>query len=383
MTHSRRAILTLLTGCLLLGSGLASCGSEGSEGAEESTLPVGFTARSVAGEVATAGARGVLKTDGAGAWSDGEEICVNAIYYRLPNTDLGEQFMYNNAVTAAVADGTTSWSYTPVKYWPQTGVVEFYAVSPRSVVTHPMLSTQTFYRHDAMIRVNEARYALQAHAKPMPALPTDAETYDDATRQPDLMFAYCADRTKPAVDEKVNFLFTHAAMAVRFFFGTADLAGGYYNLVIHRLALMDILPAGRVTAFPITPTDNSRLRYEWDYTGEPHRDTYVQTVDATWVGAYPGRAVTPHGTLINSGDKVFIIPPQSFSEGSGAALALDYSYTLSSGEKVTYRSIFYVDHEPAAGQCLDIYLNFAYSAIGFTVKVSDWTTIESAVINAD
>lgn len=384
-----KSIYATVTSCILIGCSLTSCGGEE---VQDTTVAIDFAATASPG-VQVPASRGPIKSAGTDVWSNGDVICVNAIYYRNPNNDLGEQFMYNNAVTAAVTPAAggnpavTTWSYSPVKYWPQQGVVDFYAVSPYAVVSDAMLSNLILYHRERHDRVINAHYDLRAPQKPMPATAADAGTYSDATLQPDLMFAHAPDLSKPGVNDRVNFSFTHAAMAVRFWLGTAKLEGRYTNLHINRVALLDIIPSGYVTAYSLAgSSDNPRLRYEWDYTSERIRSTYVQSIDndkGLWVTTNTGSGEVTLNRLINPEERIFVIPPQTFTPATGASIAIDYSYTSSANELVQRRSIFHVEHVPAAGQILDIYLNFAFTAIEATVKVSDWTTIESAVINAD
>lgn len=116
----------LFVGSLALLAFMASCSSSnddltgGAPSLNESSVPITFG--SYLGRTATsrAGATGVqttatLATNGFGLFA-----------YYTDNSSYGTSstpnFMYNTKVTGTTKEGTTSWSYTPLRYWPnETG----------------------------------------------------------------------------------------------------------------------------------------------------------------------------------------------------------------------------------------------------------------------
>lgn len=332
---------------------------------------------------------------GSNPWNEGDQFVVNAHYYSSAITTLAQQFMEDQSVTFHVTTNgwdnsrTTRWEYSPLKYWPQQGYVDFFAAYPKDYVEHNM-DRQRLFHEDASGRVISTRFYLD---KPIAGVPngetvkredgTDHEikTYSDAIEQWDLMFSHRPHLSKPDVTTPVRFRFSHAEMAVRFFVRTLDMSsiGG---LVIKQISLNNIHTGGTITAFDATDwqayysefpgapgietstagaTTPVRLDYTWDWTGNDPlspdiRDTYTQTMDFVWYDGEP----KPNGTQVNPGEKVFIIPPQCLGEDSGSSITVEYIITDIGHLQTYYTSTFNVDICGEPGKIVNIYLNLDY-----------------------
>lgn len=170
-------------------------------------------------------------------WISGDVMTVNALYYFDSMTLLGQQFMHNQDITAAVNGSAASWSYAPVKYWPNQGYLDFYAQYPSVqkladiVLPTNGLSSLRYWHESPLDTVLTFRYYALPAAKAAP-MPNDmdypiedkpvTDVFNDAKSQPDLMFAHHPHLSKPAVSSKVDFSFTHAMMGVRFWIKGLD-----------------------------------------------------------------------------------------------------------------------------------------------------------------
>lgn len=356
-----------------------------------------------------------------GPWANGDQFVVNALYYHSVTTTLGQQFLQDQTVTAAITtnawnnSSSTSWSYEPIKYWPQQGYVDFFAVHPKDYADNNMDRQRLFHEDPARI-VLSTRFYLD---KPKPGVltgetinriddtPQAVTDYSDAIEQWDLMFSHRLHLSKPDVTTPVRFFFTHAEMAVRFFVRDLDIenVGG---VIIKNISLNNIHTGGTITAtddtdwqayyaeFPGAPgvevstaaaQTPVKLTYDWDWSGydplSPDiRDTYTQTVEFTW---YDGTQ-QPSGTQINTGDKVFIIPPQCLGVSSGSSITIDYIVTDLGHKQTYYSSTFNVDVCGEPGKILNIYISLGhgepshvYEIEPITATLTPWEDITGSL----
>lgn len=372
---------------------LAACSSGGGEDdmrIVESNIPITLDVTSIAPIETRAAMKGVVTEKGP--WANGDQFVVNALYYRSATTTLGQQFLQDQTVTATITtdtwnnSSTTTWNYTPIKYWPQQGYVDFFAAYPIEYVKNN-LYRQRLFHEDLAGNVLTTRFYL---SKPelgvltgetinrLDDTPQAVTNYKDAITQYDLMFSHRPHFSKPDVTTPVRFYFSHAEMAVRFF--VRDLyienVGG---VVIKNISLNNIHTGGTITAtdatdwqayyaeFPGAPgvetstagaTTPVKLNYDWDWSGNDPlspdvRDTYTQTMDFVW---YDGETKAP-GTQINPDKKVFIIPPQCLGEDSGSSVTIDYIITDLGHVQTYHTTTFNVDICGEPGKIANIYIN--------------------------
>lgn len=120
----------LFVGSLALLAFMASCSSSNDDliggATQENKDPIVFG--SYLGKTATsrAGATGTITTDGANNTTSLQTEGFGLFAYYSDNAEYGNtstpNFMYNTQVTGKTTEGTTSWTYSPLRYWPnETG----------------------------------------------------------------------------------------------------------------------------------------------------------------------------------------------------------------------------------------------------------------------
>lgn len=217
-------------------------------------------------------------------WIIGDAFSVTGLYYFDTMTLLAQQFMntdvsYDDVPLAGADPGDTpvptekQWIYSPQKYWPNQGYVDFYAQYPsnemlekmrvvqehttpdpgltlpddmeedtfvgsarqRRAASAPMkaegdpyffpngISSLRYYHENPLDTVLSLRLRQLPHSIDAPETTTEGTydavpivEYDDARHQPDLMYAHHPHLSKENVVDKVDLSFTHAMMAVRF-----------------------------------------------------------------------------------------------------------------------------------------------------------------------
>lgn len=286
----RQLLFPLLTLLLLL---LTACSSHEDIGSPTTELPeesdVAITYRVVTDSAHSTTSRGTLiggldatrpndddhHQPWSAPWSDGDAMTVNALYYYDTMTTLGQQFVKGQEVYYNDDAGRGEWSYTPVKYWPQQGYLDFFAQYPSDEMLRSMRMTVAYAtpdpgltlpgdlpeddlvetafpsRHKAPARTEAAfptgisslrfyhesprdtvisfrlRQIASAINPPQPtaegisnAVPT--VEYNDALHQPDLLYAHHPHLAKPDRPTTVDCAFTHAMMGVRFWLKGLD-----------------------------------------------------------------------------------------------------------------------------------------------------------------
>lgn len=360
--------------------------------------------------------------DSANGWEKDDQFVVNAHYYYSTTTTLAQDFMVDTPVTYTTSGtswyGTTNyWDYSPIKYWPQQGYLDFFAVYPQDYYVHN-LDRQRLFHEELDNTIIKTRFYLDA---PIAGVATDKivpladgtgdkeiKTYSDAIEQWDLMFSHRPHLSKPDITTPVKFYFSHAEMAVRFF--VKDLnASNIGGLTIQQISLNNIHTGGLITAKDITDwqayyaefpdrkgieTSTAgaqtpvKLSYDWDWTSDDPltpdiRDTYTQTMDFLWYNGTTAQA----GTQINPDDKVFIIPPQCLGEGSGSSITVDYIITDIGHQQTYHINTFNVDicGEPGKVVNINLSLNFdaethIYEIEPITCTLIPWEDVTGEII---
>lgn len=211
-------------------------------------------------------------------WIKGDAMTAHALYYFDTMTTLGQQYMRGQEVTFSGPTIEGLWTYSPIKYWPQQGYLDFYAQYPSDEMLAAMrisveyatpddgltlpgdmpeddlvetasgaplrtrgggvttsdvpagISSLRLWHEDPSERVISFRLKMHPHSL-LPPNPTDEPLqnsvpileYDDAHHQPDLLYAHHPHLSKPSVDTRVDYSFTHTMMGVRFWLKGYDM----------------------------------------------------------------------------------------------------------------------------------------------------------------
>lgn len=224
-------------------------------------------------------------------WVQDDAMTVNAHYYFDSMTMLGQKFLggqevvYNdndddddNPSTSSGQAHTGEWTYSPVKYWPQQGYLDFFAQYPSDEMLRNMrmtveyatpddgltlpgdmvegdltetaapsnrrgaaaptrteaslptgISSLRFYHESPLdtvisFRLRQIASSIIAPSPTAEGIPNAAPVveFNDAVHQPDLMYAHHPHLSKPSVGTTVDYSFTHVMMGVRFWLKGLD-----------------------------------------------------------------------------------------------------------------------------------------------------------------
>lgn len=343
--------------------------------------------------------------DGTNGWEKKDQFVVNAHYYYSTTTTLAQDFMVDTPVTYTTSGtswyGTTNyWDYSPIKYWPQQGYLDFFAVYPRDYYDNN-LDRQRLFHEELDRTVIKTRFYLDVPGK------HDADDKaTDAIEQWDLMFSHRPHLSKPDVTTPVKFTFSHAEMAIRFWAGELNL-GNNAVCIIDSISLDNIHSGGLITAFDITDwqayyaqfgnqgvitntaeaTTPVKLEYTWDWTSDPilhpdRRGTYTQDMSFDWSYVEPGQQ-----PQINPDDKVFIIPPQCIGDPNGSSITIYYRTHDAGGAETLRTHTIKQEFCGEPGKVLDIILGTTipdteneYEIEVITATLTPWEDITGSVI---
>lgn len=110
--------------------------------------------------------------------------------------------------------GYKPFTYSPLKFWPLTGVIDFFAVSPKDAYSDDASTTLTYNVTDV-----------------------------NATNHTDLLFARALNKTRPNTATRVQLDFKHALSQIRF---EARSAHQSMNFAVSSIELVNVLPNGTV-----------------------------------------------------------------------------------------------------------------------------------------
>ena len=114
----------------------------------------------------------------------------------------------------SVTDNYAAFTYSPLKFWPLTGVIDFFAVSPKDAYSDDASTTLTYNVTDV-----------------------------NATNHTDLLFARALNKTRPNTATRVQLDFKHALSQIRF---EARSAHQSMNFAVSSIELVNVLPNGTV-----------------------------------------------------------------------------------------------------------------------------------------
>lgn len=262
-----------------------------------------------------------------------------------PSTNLSPDFMYNQRVIYSI----NGFSYTPIKYWPSTGDVNFYAFTPNTpanlTVTNPTAPTSTGY--------------------PILTYTVNSSVID----QEDLLVAQSEDEDGMA--GSVNFAFDHALTKVSF---AARTAGNYVSqgatITIKSIQMSGIINSGSFSYDVYSNTPD--LLDQW-WTVGTNEASYSPTLNANGVVVPYFDDVTKY-LVVNPSDQFLLMIPQNF-DGTDATMHITYevSYTDGTATKSFTRDIP-LDNTLSwlPGISLSYAITISLQTVTFTATVNDW-----------
>lgn len=286
--HNKIHWLTLMPVLLFV---LVSCSSSDAEDIPEtpslSDIPVSFQ---VASKWDNESSSRVTENGNAVSFESGDAIGVFAYYNKENGTQsTAPNFMNNQKVTCNVQDNTTSWTYSPVKYWPNNPQdnISFYAYYPyRSSSDKDKLSVS--YSSDAPLSIE----------------------YNCPNADIDLMVAKAPEQKSSTAS--VPLKFEHLLARVKF---TFTYKGDKYHPVIH--VLKYTIPYYKRTLKPYVYNQES-VTFSINRTSEIESSDTVQIV----------RYVTDvAGTVLNG-------EAQPIDEFTAYLLPCEFPYSKEGTDKV-------------------------------------------------
>lgn len=198
-------------------------------------------------------------------------------------------------------DGEKQGNGTSERFWPEQRLSFMaYAVSKQGTAIEP-----SFQRADGKCSASFS-YTLPA------AMTSDAK--NDATAQPDIVFAISPDQTGPA---SVNLVFHHALSAINFKVGKMNPE----NVYIKSIALKGVYNSGECS---MTAAAGNDIDFTWTYEGQEQNGLYTEDIKTDAV----------EGNMMNDTEATFMMLPQAMSEETKFVMTFsieDREYTLETG----------------------------------------------------
>ena len=284
-----------------------------------------------------------------------------------------EANLFNNEQVTCL-NGAADWSYTPLKYWPAQGHIDFYAYAPFE--TGKTLNKKT-------------------SATPTTTTPTfDFTVSETIANQTDLLWANSENRTKDnlssADKNKVKFQFAHALSRLGY---TVKLNKAYAHatITLNNITLAGSSENAETGAFytkgtidlskpstenPWTPLDkDNKLKFDWFSNDNTSSDNTLSSEDDK--------------AIKNSGNEYLFVIPQDFSSTNTESnqLYVIVKYTIQYDEgtaqpKVSYTVYKKLEKNFLRGNAYTINLNIGLTPIEFDADVTPWNPKDGESIDA-
>lgn len=276
-------------------------------------------------------------------------VCLVTITLR-GGQNFGFNLFNNVKVYYDASAKTPAWTYSPLKYWPTDGHVDFLAYAPH--VDKQQLTGSSI----------------------------DFTVEGDAANQKDLLWANAKGQTKG--NGKVTFKFNHALSRLGY---TVKLNDAYSDVTIK---LNKITLAGSNDGKGTNKAFYKKGTIDLSYTSSTTSPTTSlwktseEKQDFEW---YSGDDQLSNTTAVeNPTTKYLFVIPQKFS-----ALATDqlyvivnYTITYSDGTSVNTKVYKQLDKEFEQGKAYTINLNIGLTPIDFDADVNDWDPKDGESIDA-
>lgn len=301
----------------------------------------GYLGRSA---VAVNGSRGsVLEKDQLQKSEDGFGVFGNY------NSTGGQNFGSNLFDNQPVAYKTSAWTYSPVRYWPTQGHIDFLAYAPYDKNT--TLNTTLEGKMTSCINFT---------------------VENTVSKQKDLLWANAENKTKDnisATDNKVKFTFAHALSRLGY---SVKLKDAYSDATI---TLKNITLAGS--------TDGTKLAFYKEGTIDLSKEdkaaklwtpsTTADKQNFNWFSATQALSTTVYNNP--NTDYLFVIP-QDFSQKTSGAdeLYVIVEYTIQTGSTACMTSKVYkkLEKKFEQGKAYMINLTIGLTPIEFEADVTKW-----------
>ena len=218
----------------------------------------------------------------------------------LDVNDVYSEYMMNQEVTRNTSTGECT--YSPIKYWPhdQKQKIHFFGYA-QSIGTLAISPTFTVTSGDPETYTGTFSYALPA---------PDATNKDDATRQPDLIFAIAREKNKTSGTVELNF--QHALSAVVF-----QIKNVPSGVTINSISLKQVKSSGNCNL----SGNDSGITFTW--TPNDALNDYVQTFNRVVLESANAQKISDE-----SNEECFMMIPHQFTEN--ALLQIDITRTVGS-----------------------------------------------------
>ena len=290
-------------------------------------------------------------------------------YYNTTDHSATEQSfnanLFNNEQVTCPKDGT-NWTYTPLKYWPAQGHIDFLAYAP--------------YENGKTLKENSSSI--------------DFTVSETIANQTDLLWANAENKTKDNLTEnKVKFQFNHALSRLGYSVKLKDASyESVATITLNKITLAGS-PDGTKNAFytkgtidlakPTSdanlwaspdPTD-SKQKFEW-FSGENKQlsDKTLSSEDAK--------------AIKNSNNEYLFVIPQDFSKTVPNAdqlyVIVEYTIQYSGGTakpKVSYKVNKKLNEKFLQGKAYTINLTIGLTPIEFNADVTDWDPTDGTPID--
>ena len=241
-------------------------------------------------------------------------------------------------------DPTKEWDYSPRKYWPQDGGVDFYAYAPASITG----VITGLYNNGDNTTLPVLSYAIplkNGRETPPPGTEEPNSTPVVEELQEDLLVAV-QNRTLPqTVAVPMNFRHAFSRVSVKAKLQTIDFTRGY-RIKVTRVDLRNVYTKGELklnkdntaggvsTGFPMDTTNN------FVYDGNIGKVTLWTNLES--IANYRFKLLSTvaisddnYTSLVHTDDGIFVMP-QRVSAGNNTAVYVEYNiytYSLTEGER--------------------------------------------------
>ena len=294
----------------------------------------GYLGRSA---VAVNGSRGsVLEIADLQKSKDGFGVFGN--YNSTGGQNFGFNLFNNVKVTYDASAETKAWTYSPLKYWPTVGHVDFLAYAPR--VDNKQLKGSSI----------------------------DFTVEGDAANQKDLLWANAIGQTKG--NGKVTFKFAHALSRLGY---TVKLNDDYTDTTI-KLNKITLAGSNDGTKQAFYKTGTIDLSYT-SSTASSTTKLWMPSEEKQDFEWYSGDDQLSKTTAVdNPKTKYLFVIPQNFSASAPDQLyvIVDYAITYSDGTTVNTKAYKQLDKEFLQGKAYTINLTIGLTPIEFNADVTVW-----------